>query len=158
GNNDPMSSLAVTDRPHLIVGCGYLGRRVATRWLAAGKPVAALTRGNSDALRALGVEPVVGNVLNPASLRNLPAASTVPYAVGMDRTAGRSMRDVYVGGLGHVLDTLPACDRFVYISSTSVYGQPDGSIVDESSPTEPTEESGRVVLEAEQLLKSRQPD
>jgi nucleoside-diphosphate-sugar epimerase len=68
------------------------------------------------------------------------------------------MRAVYVEGLGHVLDTLPECDRFIYVSSTGVYGQTDGGFVDERSPTEPLEESGKVVLEAERLLRSRRPD
>ncbi len=152
-----MSSLSVTSRPNLILGCGYLGRLVAARWISAGQRVAALTRRNADALAALGVEPVAGDILDPHSLRSLPEAATVLYAVGMDRTSGRSMRDVYVGGLGHVLDTLPRCERFVYVSSTSVYGQTDGSIVDECSPTEPTEESGQIVLEAERLLWARRP-
>lgn len=151
-----MSPLDVA-RPNLIVGCGYLGRRVAARWVARGRRVVALTRRNAGALAVLGVEPVVGDVLDPASLRGLPAAATVLYAVGMDRTAGKSMREVYVEGLRHVLDTLPACDRFVYVSSTSVYGQPDGGWVAEESPAEPAEESGKVVLEAERLLRSRQP-
>jgi len=153
-----MSSLDVTDRPNLIFGCGYLGRRVAARWIAAGRRVAALTRRNGEALLALGIEPVMGDVTDPESLRNLPAASTVLYAVGMDRSAGKSMRSVYVEGLAHVLDTLPACERFIYVSSTGVYGQTDGELVDENAPTEPFEESGRVVLEAERLLRSRRPD
>src|SRR5262245_57197983 len=104
-----MSSLDVA-RPNLIVGCGYLGRRVAARWVARGRRVVALTRRNADALAVLGVEPIIGDIHDPASLRALPGAATVLYAVGMDRTAGRSMREVYIDGLRHVLDTLPACD------------------------------------------------
>lgn len=150
-----MSSPSV---PPLIVGCGYLGRRVAARWLAAGSRVVALTRRNAEALAAQGIEPIIGDVLHPASLQALPAASTVLYAVGLDRGAGHSMRAVYVDGLANVLDALPACERFIHISSTSVYGQTDGSLVDESSPTQPLDENGRVVLEAEQLLRARRPD
>jgi nucleoside-diphosphate-sugar epimerase len=153
-----MSSLDVTSSSGLIVGCGYLGRRVARRWLSAGRRVAALTRGNADALAALGVEPIVGDVLDPDSLHQLPPAATVLYAVGLDRAAGRSMRDVYVTGLANVLSMLSHSGRFISVSSTSVYGQTDGEWVDETSPTEPTEESGRVVLEAERLLRSKRPD
>ena len=141
----------------LIVGCGYLGRRVAARWVAAGRRVAALTRGNAAALAALGVEPVVGDVLDPDSLRDLPAAATVLYAVGMDRGQGRSMREVYVDGLAHVLGTIPPPARFIYVSSTGVYGQTDGGPIDEASPTEPTEESGKIVLDAERLLRVKVP-
>jgi len=140
---------------NLIIGCGYLGQRVAQRWLERGSPVAALTRGRTEALTAAGIQPVLGDVLDPASLRQLPRADTVLYAVGMDRSSGRSFRDVYVEGLRNVLDALPLPQRFIYISSTSVYGQTDGEQVDETSPTEPREANGKVVLEAEQLLRTR---
>jgi len=42
--------------------------------------------------------------------------------------------------------------KFVYTSSTSVYGQSDGSVVTEDSPTEPMAETARVLLEAERVL------
>lgn len=148
----------------LIIGCGYLGLRAAKAWLAAGRTVFALTRGRADELRANGIEPVVGDVLNPESLAALPRTDTVLYAVGMDRTAGKSMREVYVEGLRNVLKALSspqptgASQHFFYISSTSVYGQTDGSWVDETSPTDPLEESGKVVLEAEQTLRHVRPD
>jgi len=141
----------------LVVGCGYLGRRVADLWTAAGRRVVALTRTRADSLREAGIEPLLGDVTDPASLNNLPAASTVLYAVGLDRSSGKSMAEVYVQGLKNVLDNLPPCDRFIYISSTSVYGQTDGSVVDESSPTEPLEDSGRIVLEAERVLRAKLP-
>lgn len=145
-------------RPALVIGCGYLGRLVSAAWRASRRQVAALTRNRADELAAFGLEPIVGDVLDPASLKALPAASTVLYAVGLDRSAGRSMRDVYVGGLHNVLAALPPCGRFLYVSSTSVYGQTDGALVDEQSPTEPREESGRIVLEAERLLRELRPE
>jgi nucleoside-diphosphate-sugar epimerase len=141
--------------PHLILGCGYLGRVVARKWLGQGHRVIALTRSRADELRSVGVETIVGDVTDPA-LR-LPAADTVLYAVGLDRSTGKSMREVYLGGLANAIQSLEA-RRFIYISSTSVYGQSDGEWMDESSPTEPADESGRVVLECEQLLRERWPD
>ena len=139
--------------PALIIGCGYLGARIGAAWLAAGRPVCALTRSRGETLRAQGFEPITGDVLDPASLTGLPAASTILYAVGLDRSAGRSMRDVYVQGLRNVLAALPAGGRFLYISSTSVYGQIDGELVDGDSATDPREENGRIVLEAERTLR-----
>ena len=153
-----MSSLDVTPRPTLILGCGYLGRRVAKRWLSAGRKVTALTRHNATALAALGVEPLVGDVLDRPTLRQLPEAETVLYAVGLDRSNARSMREVYVDGLANVLGALTPSGRFIHISSTSVYGQTDGGWVDETSPSEPVEESSRIVLNAEKLLSERRPD
>ena len=141
----------------LIVGCGYLGRRVAALWLQRDQRVLATTRNRPEEFRAAGIEPIVCDVLDRESLKALPAVDTVLCCVGLDRTAGASMRQVYVGGLGNVLDSLLAPKRFLYVSSTSVYGQSAGEEVDEHSKTEPEEESGKIVLEAEQLLRVRFP-
>jgi nucleoside-diphosphate-sugar epimerase len=141
---------------HLIIGCGYLGQIVARRWLADGHQVAALTRARADQLRTLGIEPVMGDVTDPSL--SLPASDTVLYAVGLDRSSGQSMRDVYVGGLANVLNALPAARRFVYVSSTSVYGQNDGSWVSETASTDPVEESGKIVRDCERLLYEQRPD
>lgn len=156
-----MTTAPPDPRPALVIGCGYLGRRVADAWLARGRRVVALTRTRAVDLAAAGIEPVVGDVLDPASLTGLPDASTVLYAVGLDRSAGRSMRDVYVNGLANVLDALGRnrpFPRLLYVSSTGIYGQTDGSVVTEDSPTDPIEESGKVVLAAETLLRARVPD
>ena len=142
-----------------IIGCGYLGRRVLPLWRAGGHRVYTLTRSENRAgeLRRLGAEPVVADVLDPGSLKALPRVDTALYCVGFDRSAGRSVREVYVNGLGNVLAALPPPGRFLYVSSTGVYGQQDGEEVDEAAATEPQEESGRVVLEAERLLRGRLP-
>jgi nucleoside-diphosphate-sugar epimerase len=149
----------MTDK--LILGCGYLGRRVVPLWRARGHRVFATTRtaARGDELRSLGAEPLVCDVLDRDSLRQLPAVETILYCVGLDRSAKVPMRRVYVEGLANVLDGLagkmPA--RFVYVSSTSVYGQTEGEEVDERAATEPLEESGIVALEAERLLRKRRP-
>jgi nucleoside-diphosphate-sugar epimerase len=140
----------------LILGCGYLGRRVAALWRQQGRRVFAATR-NAAHLPS-DVEPIVCDVLNPSSLTSLPRVETVLYAIGFDRTSGASMRSVYVDGLANVLAHLPKPKRLIYVSSSSVYGQADGGWVDETSPTEPLEESGRIVLAAEAILRAKLPD
>lgn len=140
----------------LLFGCGYLGSRIASRWIHDGEQVHVLTRSarRASALRADGMLPIVGDVTDPDSLTALPAASTVLFAVGHDRQSGKTMDEVYVTGLANVLDALPAdrIDRFLYVSSTSVYGQSDGSWVDEASPCNPVRDGGRICLAAEQTL------
>jgi nucleoside-diphosphate-sugar epimerase len=144
----------------LIIGCGYLGRRVAALWQGQGHRVFATTRSaaRAEELRALGLEPVICDVLDPASLRSLPAVGTVLYCVGLDRAAGKPMRQVYLDGLANVLSVLPPPRRFLSVSSTSVYGQDQGEEVDETALTAPADESGKVVLEAERLLHARHAD
>ncbi|HLJ11274.1 MAG TPA: NAD-dependent epimerase/dehydratase family protein [Planctomycetaceae bacterium] len=145
----------------LIVGCGYLGRRVAKRWIAHGDWVAALTRSPEHAreLRAVGIEPIVGDVTAPATLEALPEADSLLFAVGLDRTAGKSQREVYVGGLENVLRRAAGrFGRILYVSSTSVYGQNEGQWVDETSPCDPTSENGKVCRDAELLLHREVPE
>lgn len=142
----------------MVIGCGYLGCRVAQAWLRQGRRVFATTRGRTDELRALGIEPIVADVGNPATLTQFPIVGTVVYCVGLDRSSSASMRDVYVDGLANVLRRLPPGNRLIYVSSTSIYGQTDGGEVDESAATEPLDESGRVVLEAERLLRQERPE
>jgi nucleoside-diphosphate-sugar epimerase len=146
--------------PILIIGCGYLGRRLAARCLAAGRRVFATTRSaeRAEEFRAAGLEPVLCDVTDPTSLDRLPAVETVVHCVGLDRSANQSMRTVYVDGLRNVLSRLPAPGRLLYVSSTSVYGQRGGEEVDETSATDPVEESGRVVLEAEKVLWTARPE
>jgi nucleoside-diphosphate-sugar epimerase len=136
----------------LIIGCGYLGARLAARLVGDGGRVYGTVRSprRAEEIAQLGIEPVIADVLRPETLDRLPAADRVFYAVGFDRSAGAAMRDVYVDGLQIVLDRLPnSVRRFVHASSTGVYGQTGGEWVDEDSTTEPQHESGRVVLEAE---------
>jgi nucleoside-diphosphate-sugar epimerase len=141
----------------LIVGCGYLGKRVAALWQARGHRVFATTRRRADELRAYGIEPLVCDLSTGAGLEALPRADAVAYCVGFDRSPGATMHDVYVHGLENVLNRLPPPGRFVYVSSTGVYGQCAGEEVDEIAATEPAEESGRVVLEAEAVLRRHLP-
>ena len=141
----------------LIIGCGYLGRRAAAAWREEGRMVYAFTRNRAEVLKETGFTPIPGDVTDPSTLKNLPQVETVLYAVGLDRSAGKSMRAVYVDGLANVLDALPSPAKFLYVSSSSVYGQSNGEWVTEESPTEPAEESGKVVREAEQLLQKRMP-
>lgn len=152
-----MSNRLTSVPPNLILGCGYLGLRVASLWRVLGIPVAALTRANATRLSERGIDPIVGDILDRKSLSALPEAKTVLYAVGWDRTVSKTMSEVFISGLGNVIDTLPGCARFIYVSSTGVYGQTDGEFVAESSPTEPFETSGKVVLEAERLLRQKMP-
>ncbi len=135
----------------LIVGCGYLGRRVGMRLIRRGERVLGTTRSGerASALTALGIEPVLIDVLDPVSVAGLPAADRMLYCVGFDRSAGVSMRTVSVEGLRNVLER--RSERVVLIGSTGVYGQTGGEWVDESSPAVPLHEAGVVALEAENL-------
>jgi len=148
----------------LVVGCGYLGERVARRWIETGSRVIATTRrtARAEELGRCGIEPAVVDVAatEPGwttlfDRGGVPA--TVFWAVGFDRAAGRTHRDLHVTGLRRLLDALAQAPgvprpRLILSSSTGVWGDVQGTIVDESTPPHPSRESGQVLVEAEALL------
>ena len=141
----------------LIIGCGYLGQRVGMLISQSGERVHGTVRSQRRAalIAELGIEPVIADVLKPDTLRELPVTERVFYCVGFDRAAGIPMRSVYVNGLQNVLDQLSrSVARFVYASSTGVYGQTSGEWVDEGSPTHPHHASGKYCLEAEKSVRA----
>ena len=141
----------------LIIGCGYMGQRLGALLSERGERVFGTVRSPSRAaeIADLGIEPIIADVLERDTLNRLPAADGVFYCVGFDRAAGSSMQTVYVDGLQNVLDKLPgSVTRFVYASSTGVYGQTGGEWVDERSAACPVNESGKVCLEAEERVRA----
>ena len=140
----------------LIVGCGYLGLRVARRLIADGRRVFATTRSRekADRLAAEGIEPILADVLDHDSLSALPSVDRALYCVGYDRNAGVPIEILYVDGLRHAVGRLATrARRLVYASSTGVYGNHGGDWIDESTPPDPRTESGRACLAAEDSLR-----
>lgn len=139
----------------LIFGCGYLGERVARRWLDAGHQVFIVTRASerADQLRIHGYHAIIADVTRPDTLRDLPVVDCVLFAVGCDRRGQQSIHDVYAGGIQNALAALSAnTGRFIYISTTGVYGPAGGDWVDEVTPADPRRDGGRASLAAEQLV------
>lgn len=143
----------------LVFGCGYLGRRVARRWQNAGYSVTALTRSSERAAEChrLGITPRIGDICQPHTLRDLPPADVVLFAVGFDARGKETRESVMVDGLRNVLVALPGCEQFLAISSSSVYGQSAGEWVDETSPTLPLQPGGVCSVAAEQLVHDLAP-
>lgn len=140
----------------LIVGCGYVGRRLAEFWSKQGDEVLVTTRSQrrAEEFQQCGWTPIVWDV-TAARSQPLPDVETIVFAVGFDRSSGRRIDDVYVGGLQHAMLVAPeTVRRFIYLSSTGVYGQVDGDWVDEDSPCEPNREGGQACLRAESLLRA----
>lgn len=142
----------------LVAGCGYVGNRLAGLLAEEGREVWGLRR--SPGSVASGVRAVAGDVSRPSSLDGLPGAvDAVVYAVSADTSTEEAYRAAYVEGPANLLDALEEIGdrprRVLFVSSTAVYGQQDGSWVDETSATEPSGFRGRVLLEAEESLRGR---
>jgi nucleoside-diphosphate-sugar epimerase len=89
----------------LVFGCGYLGSRVARSWLSDGDNVYAVTRcpDNARRMKQEGMIPVIADITEADSVKELPHADTILFSVGMDRKKYDSVHSVYVDGLKNVL-------------------------------------------------------
>lgn len=135
----------------LIAGCGDVGGRLASRLADAGHEVYGLRR---SVFSLAGVNALCGDVTKPDSLNFPPRLDYVFVILSPDEPGSEAYRRVYLEGTRHLLQALAgqSLRRIFWVSSTSVYGQDDGSWVDEDSPSEPDSATARVLLESEALL------
>jgi nucleoside-diphosphate-sugar epimerase len=135
----------------LIVGCGYVGRRVAAVHLGRGQPVAGLVRSaaSAQALERDGIAPVCADLDGqPPDLPTLDAG--VYYLAPPPETGATDPR------LRAFLDALPRTGqprRIVYVGTTGVYGDCGGDWVDESRPANPSVDRARRRWDAECRLR-----
>jgi len=140
----------------LIVGCGYVGLPLGVELIRLGHEVSGLRRSvaSETELKAAGIQPLFGDVTKPETLAILP--QNFDWVVNCVAAGGgaEEYRQVYLQGTRNLIEWLAPNPpkKFVYTSSTSVYGQTDGSQVKESSPTEPSVETAKVLLETEKAL------
>ena len=94
------------------------------------------------------------DITDRAALGRLPAVEAVVHCASSGRGGVEQYRAVYLEGARALADVL-APRRFVFTSSTSVYAQTDGSVVNEESAAEPDRETGRILREAEEVVLAR---
>jgi nucleoside-diphosphate-sugar epimerase len=141
----------------LIIGCGYVGLPLGTELLRQGHTVLGVRRSaeGGDVLKTAGIEPLVADITDPEQLQRLPGRfDWVVNLVSSSHGDVDDYRRIYLEGSRKIVDWLTSAPprKFVYTSSTGVYGQVDGSQVKETSPTEPAVETGKVLVETEQVL------
>ncbi len=155
-----MGNASLNGEDVLVVGCGYLGIRVARAALQRGANVFATTRCDTKAneFSQAGLQPLLLDWTNKRSLKSIPQVSRILVAVSYDSTSSLSRYESQVGGLRNLLSGTSVDAKLCYISTTGVYHQTDGSWVDENSPAKPTRQGGRAHLDAEALLHRYRPD
>jgi nucleoside-diphosphate-sugar epimerase len=142
----------------LIIGCGYVGVPLGAELARLGHEVFGVRRtaGGEAELTAAGIRPLVADITQPGDLARLPGPfDWVVNCVSSTKGGVEEYRQVYLEGTRNLIGWLSATPlkKFVYTSSTSVYGQDDGSAVKETSPTEPASETSRVLVETEKVLQ-----
>jgi nucleoside-diphosphate-sugar epimerase len=138
----------------LIVGCGYVGLPLGAELVRQGHEVFGLRRSAADELKAAAIHPLAGDVTKPETLAKLPRQ--FDWVVNCVAAGGgaENYRQIYLEGNRNLVSWLADSPpkKFVYTSSTSVYGQDDGSVVTEESPVEPEADTAKILVEAEKVL------
>ena len=155
---------SVAGKRLVIFGCGYLGTAVALEGMARGARVTALTRNSASAvvLREQAIETVTADLASEAWHDQIEGGADLALnCVSSGGSSLESYRHSYVDGMASILAWArrrgPA-RTLLYTSSTAVYPQGGGAVVDESAETAATGAAAKVgdradvLLEAERLL------
>jgi len=135
-----------------IVGCGYVGRRLARR-LSADNALYGLVRSTKSlkTLRALRVEPIVLD-LDSITARDLSPVwyrdAAIFYLAPPPREGESETR---LHRFLNALSETPAV--LVYFSTTGVYGNLAGQLADESLPVNPQTDRARRRVSAEHITR-----
>lgn len=137
----------------LVVGCGDLGAAVAEYFAQRDWRVYGVRR---SVVQIPNVTMIAADVTQPESLHALSSikADYVLMALTPGEFSDQRYRAVYVDGARNVLQALDQAQikRVFWVSSTSIYHQNAGELVDENSAAQPQAFSGARLLEAEQTI------
>ncbi len=152
----------------IIFGCGYVGTALAKHLLNQGVKVAALTRNTQKAayLRKMGAE--LRTSYDQATIKVIEGdldsndwherfEGRYEAVVNCVSSAGGGLAGYqrsYVDGQRSILEWAKSQSirSYVYTSSTSVYPQDNGVLIDESADTSGAPATGQLLLESEVML------
>ncbi|WP_331351912.1 SDR family oxidoreductase [Cellvibrio sp. UBA7671] len=142
----------------LIIGCGDIGQRLAQQLASHHYRITGLRRQPPEDLPYLQYR--VCDATQTGQLDALLGSEAFDVIVISMTPAERSdggYEQAYVQTCRNLVTGLKQHQHqprlILFVSSTAVYGQNDGSWVDESSPTQPENFSGKRLLEAEQVIR-----
>lgn len=144
----------------VVLGCGYVGLELASELLGRGHDVIGVRRSPTGltAIKQAGARPIAADVTDPRTLHRIPSPDTVVYCVSSGGRGTTNARDVYLEGLRTTIRHLAARpkppSRFVYTSSTGVYGDRNGRWVTEDDPVVPVTQRQSILIGAERLSRT----
>jgi len=137
----------------LIVGCGALGQRVASRLQANGLAVAAMVRSNAatERLQTAGITVRQCDLDDvPLPVACITGCRDIFYFAPPTPVGNHDPR---MAGFLAALDECPVPRRIVYISTSAVYGDCHGAWITEAQPVNPSTARGVRRLDAEQRVQ-----
>jgi nucleoside-diphosphate-sugar epimerase len=138
----------------VIIGCGDVGKRVGAISRARGLSVSGLVRSpeSAEALRALAIEPLLGNLDSPESLPTLPLRGSILFYFAPP--PGGGFTDPRARAFASLVTPEKRPARIIYLSTSGVYGDCGDALVDEDSPPAPVTSRGKRRLDAEEAFRA----
>jgi nucleoside-diphosphate-sugar epimerase len=140
-------------RPHLLIaGCGYVGRRVAAL-LADRFDITALVRTPHSAveLAAQNIRAIVLDLDRVKAMTSIPERLDQEAIIYLAPPPAFGESDLRLDRFLQLASVPPK--TFVYVSTTGVYGDSEGALVDESSPVNPRTDRARRRVTAEEMTR-----
>jgi nucleoside-diphosphate-sugar epimerase len=139
----------------LIIGCGAIGIELAQVLINQGHRVTGVKRNPPPNTR--DIHYVRANINSVTELEKLDTNfHHLFFIVSADGRTEQSYREVYETGLNNVLAKFAAVP-WLFVSSTSVYGQSQGEWVDEDSPAQADNINSQLIRQAEQRVIALNP-
>jgi len=148
---------------HLIIGSGYVGSYAAECFYKQKKQVAGISRtaeGGKN-LRRLGIRHLCCDITKPEHLNGFPSAKYVLIATSPHERSLETYESIYRKGVQNILsrmETGPAPERLIYLSSTGVFGNRAGEWVNEATTVNPDSERSAILLAAETAVLNSKID
>ena len=153
-NQSPLGALPARFRRQrvLLVGCGDIGLRVADRLIGRAQLMALTSSlARIGELRAHGLKPLLGNLDHPASLRRLAGLAT--RVLHLAPPPGDGWVDLRTRALVAALRRRRAPTAMVYGSTSGVYGDCGGAVVNEARPPKADTPRARRRVDAERAIR-----
>lgn len=143
-----------------IIGCGYVGTKVAKLWSQNGHQITVTTTTPERVSELKNITPQVvvmkGN--DPEAMQDvLQNQEIVLLSVGFRSHIGMEYKQTYLETAQTLVATLkqtPNIQQVIYTGSYSVYGDKNGEWIDENSPVTPPSENSNILHKTEQVLLS----
>ncbi|MDC8757375.1 sugar nucleotide-binding protein [Janthinobacterium fluminis] len=138
-------------RPRLLIlGCGDVGMRLLPLLRGRFRVFAVTSQpGRRAELRAAGAIPVVADLDDRASLARLSGLASRIVHLAPPRADGMLDRRTR-----NVCAILPERARLVYVSTSGVYGDCGGAVIDETRAVAPSNERAKRRVDAERVLRA----
>ncbi|MEL6494162.1 MAG: SDR family oxidoreductase [Cyanobacteria bacterium J06623_7] len=141
-----------------IIGCGYVGSKVAHLWHQAGNEVTVTTTSPDKiaALQAISTQAVIFTGDDLETLQRIVSdRDVVLLSIGSKQRTPEIYRQTYLATAQNLVAAIkqsPGVRQIIYTGSYGIINDRSGGIIDETVAVQPKDEFGEILAQTEQVL------